>query len=97
MTVNYETYTADKQAFIKKHGKGDWKVETSAMDEYGCYHKEYIFDDGAIFYEVMRPEYFKQEVEIATTMVKVEVEVKMLSTEYWSSDDAKSKKYYEKF
>lgn len=97
MTVNYEEYGNAKHDFIKKHGNGEWKVETSPMDEYGRYHKEYIFDDGAIWYEIMSPEYFKQEVEVAHTMVKVTVEIKMFRTEFWNSDNAQSKFYYEKF
>lgn len=97
MTVNYEEYGNAKHDFIKKHGKGEWHVDTSSMDEYGRYHKEYIFSDGAIWYEIMGPEYFKQEIEVAHTMVKVEVEVKMFRTEFWNSDNAQSKFYYEKF
>lgn len=97
MTVNYETYTSEKQAFIRKHGKKDWKVETSPMDEYGIYYKDYIFEDGAHFYERMAPVYFKQEVEVAHTLVKVEVEIKMMEIEYFDSDNAESRKYYEKW
>lgn len=98
MTVKYETYTKEKQAFIEKHGtKGEWKVETSPMDEYGIYYKTYIFDDGARFYERMAPVSFKQEVEVAHTMVKVNAEFKMQEIEYWDSDNATSRKYYEKW
>lgn len=97
MTVDYKEYMENKQEFIRKHGSGDWKVETSPMDEYGRYHKEYIFDDGAIWYEIMSPEWFKQKVEVAHTLVTVEVEVKMFRTEFWNSDNAQSKFYYEKF
>ena len=95
MTVDYKEYTKDLQDFIKKHGKQGWEVQTSPMDEYGYYHKEYICNDGAIFYEVMGPEYCKQKVTVK--MVEVEVEIKLFRTEYWSSDNASSKFYYEKF
>lgn len=97
MTVSYETYKSEKQAFIKKHGKKDWKVVTSPMNEYGIYYKDYIFEDGTHFYERMAPVHFKQEVEVAHTMVKVEVEIKMMEIEYFDSDNADSRKYYEKW
>lgn len=94
MTVNYREYNNDKQAFFKNH-KNDFQCTTSPMDEYGCYHKEYVFTDNAIWYEVMSPEYVKASVEIK--LVNVDVEVKMLRTEYWNTDNASSKYYYEKF
>ena len=98
MTVNYETYMNDKKAFLNKH-HNDWEVTTSPMNEYGCYYKWYVCKDGAIWYESMSPEYESTEVEVEIKMVKVKttVEVKMLRTEYFSSDDAKSNYYYEKF
>ena len=41
----------------------------------------------------------KQEVEIEVKFVKVktELEVKMFVTEYYNTDNADSKKYYERF
>ena len=93
MTVNYETYMNEKLAFLKKHS--DWHIETSPMDEYGRYYKHYICEDDAVWCEEMTPTYEKTTVEIK--LVKVDVEVKMLRTEYYSSDDAKSRFYYEKF
>lgn len=94
MTVtNNKEYEYEKYGFLRKHELKD--VITSQMDEYGVYHKEYICEDGAIWYEVMSPVYEKDTVEIKR--VQVEVEVKMLRTEYWSSDNAESKFYYEKF
>ena len=99
MTVNYETYTAQKQAFIKKYNKFDWRVETSPMDEYGVYYKTYLFENGKIWYERMSPVYRKTTVEFECEGLKFkqEVEVKLFETEFWDSDNATSRKYYEKY
>lgn len=94
MTVNYNTYNEEKKAFFKKH-HNDFRCDTSSMDEYGRYWKTYTFEDGAQWCEAMSPEYVSQEVEIK--MCKVNVEVKMLRTEFWNTDDASSRYYYEKF
>ena len=93
MTVNYDRYVADKKAFLNRHP--DWKVDTSSMDEYGRYYKNYICDDGAIFTEEMYPTYETGEAEIRG--VKVKVEVPMMRIEYYSTDDANSNYYYERW
>lgn len=64
------------------------------MDEYGRYWKTYVFVDGAVWYEAMCPTYEQAEVEVK--MVKITVEIKMLRTEFWSTESG-SKYYYEKF
>lgn len=92
-TTTYKEYLESKTAFFQKHNY-DYKLNTSGMDEYGRYYKDYIFEDGATWYEAMTPTYEKETVTIRR--VQVEVEVKMLRTEYWSNDHA-SKYYYEKF
>lgn len=93
MTVNYKQYEQEKRAFFEKH-KYDYRVETSQMDEYGRYQKTYMFEDGATWYELMSPT--TEHVEVEVRLVSVTVEVKMLRTEYWSTE-TKSKYYYEKF
>lgn len=93
MIVNYKQYNEEKKSFFEKH-KHDFRCETSSMDEYGRYWKTYIFEDGAVWDEAMCPAYERVEVEIK--MVKVTVEVKMLRTEFWSTESG-SKYYYEKF
>lgn len=95
MTVTSKQYSEEKSRFIKEHGKKDWHVETSSMDEYGTYYKDYIFDDGAIWNERMSVEWIKQEVEI--NYVKVEVEVKLQKIEFWNNKTGISKFYYEKY
>lgn len=93
-TVNYKEYTQQKDAFFKKHNY-DFRIETSSMDEYGRYHKDYIFDDGAVWHEDMCPTFEEATVEIKK--VNVKVEVKMLRTEFYNTDNATSNYYYEKF
>lgn len=93
MTVKYDTYSKEKKEFFEKHS--DFQIYTSSMDVYGRYWKTYRFENGAEWYEAMTPEYVRQEVEIK--LCKTTIEVKMLRIEFWSSDNAKSKFYYEKF
>ena len=101
MNFTYEDYSKVKKAFFDKYSKYDWRVETSGLDEYGRYHKEYIFENGKIWYEVMTPVtrtavgYLK--VEHTEITIKVEQEVKLLQTEYWNSDNADSYYYYERY
>ena len=93
MTVNYEVYNSDKQNFFSKHNKSDWRVDTSPMDEYGVYFKNYYFDDGAVWSERMEVKTIPTEVEVK--MVKVMVEVELQEIEYWSTESS-SKYYYER-
>ena len=93
MTVCYKQYTEDKKLFFEKHNY-NYTLDTSSMDEFGRYTKTYMFEDGSVWYEVMSPTLESTEVEIR--FVKIKVEVKMLRTEYWSSESS-SKFYYEKF
>ncbi len=94
MIVNYNTYNKEKKAFFKKH-HNNFICDTSSMDEYGRYRKIYTFEDGAQWYEEMSPEYVSQEIEVK--MCKMNIEVKMFRTEFWNTDDASSKYYYEKY
>lgn len=93
MTVSYTEYKEDREKFFKKHNN-DFDVYTSSLDEYDSYHKEYIFKDGAVWHEAMRPTYESKEIEIKKC--KINIEVKMLRTEYWSTETY-SKFYYEKY
>ena len=88
-----------KNAFIQKHSKSDWRVETSPMDNDGKYVKTYIFEDGAQLVEVNRPVYETVEIETEVKGVKVVLKetVKLFETECWNTDNAKSVKWYEKF
>lgn len=86
-----------KRAFIKKHHKADWSVETSGMDQYGGYVKTYIFTDGAQMTQVNRPVWETVEAEVETKCGKVTIskDIKMMETELWNTDDATSVKFYE--
>ena len=85
-------YEQDKTAFLKKHGLKE--VFTSPMIN-DTYHKEYITEDGGIFYEVMSSHY--ETIETETHGVKVETFVKLFRVEYWNTDNAKSRYHYEKY
>lgn len=93
MTVSYKEYSNEKKVFFTKHNN-DFTCDTSSMDEYGRYWKTYVFEDGAIWYEAMSPEYVEYEVEVKMVIIK-EI-VKMFKTEFWSNETG-SKFYYEKF
>lgn len=92
------TFAEYKKNFINSH-KGDWTVTTSPMDEYGQYVKTYAFESGATMTEINRPvwETVETEVEVKGIKVKVKETVKLLETECWTTDDAKSVKFYELF
>lgn len=92
--VDYEKYSSDKKAFLEAHDY-EYRVVTSPMDKYGTYHKEYVAEDGAIFYEIISQP--AETVTVEIHKVTISVPVKFLRTEYWSSDDSSSKYYYEKF
>ena len=87
-------YGTEKRAFMEKHDY-DYRVETSSMDEYGRYHKEYIFQDGAIWYEQMSP--VTETATIELHKCTIPVEVKFFRTEYWTNEDSESRYLYEKF
>ena len=93
MIVTSTQYMEEKLSFFKKHDN-DYTVDTTPMDELGQYWKTYTFTDGAQWFEAMSPEYVSQEIEVK--LVKVNVEVKMFRTEFWSTETG-SKFYYEKF
>lgn len=93
MTVDYKVYNKEKSEFFKKHNN-DFSCDTSSMDEYGRYWKTYTFVDGATWYEAMSPDCIAYEVEVK--MVKICETVKMLRTEFWSTESS-SKYYYERF
>lgn len=93
MTVDYKTYMTEKMEFISKHDH-DFIVETSPMDDFGCYYKDYIFADGAIWYERMAPVTVPAIAEAHG--VKCKVDVNLFQTEFWSTE-SESKFYYEQF
>lgn len=94
MTTTYEIYMARKKAFFRKH-KNNFDCYTSPMDEHSRYSKTYTFADGGVWYETMRPVRRSQIVTVEG--VEFVVNVKLFETEYFSSDNAESACYYEKY
>ena len=94
MTVTCNAYNELKRDFFRKH-HNDFKVDTGMLNEYDGWNKTYIFLDGAIWYEV----YTKvvETVEAEAHYCKVRMDVSFLKTEFWSSDDARSRYYYERY
>lgn len=97
--TEYKNYLEYKRAFIQKHKKADWTVDTSAMDADGKYYKTYTFTDGAQLIEVNRPVYETVEAEVEVKGIKVTLKetVKLFETEAWNTDNANSVKFYERF
>lgn len=83
MIVSYSEYEKIKSAFFKKH-KGLMKVNTSSLQN-GTYHKEYIANDGGVFFEVNSVEY------VETTSVK------MFKTEFFNTDNSRSFLCYQSY
>lgn len=94
MTIDYRDYTDEKQEFFKTHHY-DYRVYTSGLDEYDCYHKEYVFTDGAIWYELMGA--VTESATINVHGLEIKTDVRLYRTEYWSTENAISKFYYEKY
>lgn len=92
--VNSREYEEMKFEFIKKHDF-DYTIETSQMDQYGRYYKQYTFADGAFWYETMMPVH-----ETVTTVIhkcEISMNVEFLRTEFWTSDNSESNFLYEKY
>ncbi len=93
MTTNEIYYQNEKKKFFAKHGH-EFHCYTSELDAYDSYHKEYAFADGAIWYEVMRPEWHEAVIESVGLRFAAKEKVKLFSTEFWSTDNAESSKCY---
>ena len=93
--VTYKDYSNDLAHFINKHSiKSELISVNTSGYEGGVYRKEYMFEDGASFYEVNRN--IKGEANAETVGLKFKVKVDLIEHEYWSTDDSKSKYWYEK-
>lgn len=93
-TFDYESYTDAKQKFFKRHDNS-FRAQTSQMDEQGIWHKEYIFDDDAVWYETYTP--VVEQANASIHGMSFKVDVKLLRTEFWCTDDSKSNYYYERW
>lgn len=93
-TVTYRDYLDELHAFSVKHNKkADLQVYTSAMVN-NSYHKEYVWSDGAQFFEVT--DMVTEEAVGEVHGVQVTFPVTFWRVEFWSTEDAKSKYFYEK-
>lgn len=88
--TTFTQYEEEKIAFFKKHNM-NYIVHTSGLNN-DSYHKEYIFEDGAVFYESSMK---VEEVQIVEAHgLKTRVPVTYMKTEYWTSESG-SKTFYE--
>ena len=93
ITTNWEEYQNDLAKFIQKHSKKyDWRVVTSPYEN-GQYRKEYLFEDGSTFTDInyLENEFYEVMIEDLGFSAKIPV----IKHEYWSTDNATSKYWYE--
>lgn len=92
MTYEENIYNQMKSDFMNKH-KGALKIYTKPL-EYNRYYKDYCFQDGATWSEISW--LVEEVVEVMIRNIKTRVSVKLWKVEYFSTDDSKSRYYYEK-
>lgn len=89
--VKYDEYRSEKKRFFSKHNN-DFQCETQGSSaEY--YRKTYVFGDGSTWYEVMNR--ISKPVNVEVNLTNITVNIDLLQTEYWNSDEGESKFYYE--
>lgn len=82
-----------KKEFLSKH-HNEFKVTTQPMMN-DSYVKLYECDDGATLYEVNSPSYEKAVASVHG--IEVEVEIKLLKTELWNTDNSESVFFWSKY
>lgn len=93
MTVTYDQYLKELQAFCKKHNKkAECKVETSPMIN-NSYHKNYMWSDGANWTECSF--IVRELAECEIHGIKFSTPVDLWKTEYYSTESP-SKYFYTK-
>ena len=96
--VKYDEYTKQKMDFIQKHDS-DFTIHTSEMDCYNSYHKEYVFEDGAVWYEVISLAQEEAKLEGTSKITGMKVFgsklVRYNRIEFWNSDNSLSRYTYE--
>ena len=90
--VSMSDYYKTVQEFVSKHQVN--KVETSELVN-GQWHKNYLCEDGSAGTEVNRTVYETVEVEVKG--LKIKVEVKLLETEWFDTDNSHSVYMYQKY
>lgn len=94
MTTTYAEFDKEYTAFAIKHNRKAERKEYTNMTD-GIIRKVICWSDGATWYEVTETEY-SEEAEVEVHGVKVKVNVPLRKTEYWSTEDSKSKYFYTK-
>lgn len=96
MTVSYNDYKKALNDFYLKHQKRGHEIhiKTSRLQS-NMYTKEYISTDGSIFTEVNSTNLI-EDVPVSIHGLHFTVPVKFFRTEFYSTDDSKSKYFYEK-
>lgn len=90
--VSMKEYYETVSKFVNKHEVA--KVETSAFVNEQWY-KDYLCEDGAFGKEINRTVYEKVEVEVKG--LKINVDIKLLETEWFDTDNGKSIYVYQKY
>lgn len=90
--VTMKQYYEVIQKFVAKHSIE--KVETSPFVD-GQYYKNYLGENGSAGTEINRVVYETVEVEVKG--LKVKVEVKLLETEWFDTDNGKSIYMYQRY
>lgn len=84
-------YYNDLNKFIRKHGS--YREKTSL--EGNTQRKMILFEDGSTWYECSRKVY--ETARDTVKGVKVEFNVELFETEWWSDDNTTSKKMYDRY
>lgn len=87
----WSEYQGEMVSFYKKHTSANGRKEYTRCDG-EMIGKQVCFEDGAVWYEVSRPEWV--EIESVVHGVKVKATVKMFTTEYFDSDNSQSRKVW---
>lgn len=90
--VSMKEYYEAVSKFVNKHEVA--KVETSPMTN-NQWYKDYLCDDGATGKEINRVVY--EQVEVEVKGLKVKVEIKLLETEWFDTDNGTSIYMYQAY
>lgn len=94
MTVSFKEYQDDLKEFCQHHNKkAECTVYTSPMVN-NVYTKYFMYSDGATFTEVN--DFVTEDVKVEAHGMVMTVPVKFFRTEYYSTDNSKSKFVYQK-
>lgn len=94
ITTTFAEFDKEYTAFAIKHNKKAERREyTNLID--GMIRKTVCWSDGATWWEITETNY-SETVEVEVHGIKVNVEIPMRRTEYWSTEDSRSKYFYER-